>query len=117
MLGRSPHTPRHDNKSVGCAGHHVVIIRAEPRDFIEVMAREQNIELVSLPATHHEVVVADAFLATRDQLVPLGDVRTMVARLPTGRLHEISSVYGHDAFLKECEQLRPIFNAAIGSQT
>ena len=35
--------------------------------------------------------------------------------LPSGRLHEISSIYGHDAFLKESEQLRPIFNAAIGS--
>jgi homoserine acetyltransferase len=41
----------------------------------------------------------------------------MVARLPSGRLHEISSVYGHDAFLKECEQLRPIFNAALGAST
>ena len=61
------------------------------------------------------IFVPTAAVAIReDQLVPLGDVRTMVARLPTGRLHEISSVYGHDAFLKECEQLRPIFNAAIG---
>jgi homoserine O-acetyltransferase len=49
-----------------------------------------------------------------DQLVPLADVRGMVARLPYGRLHEVSSIYGHDAFLKESEQLRPIFNAAIG---
>jgi len=39
----------------------------------------------------------------------------MVARLPAGRLHEISSVYGHDAFLKESEQLRSIFAAALGS--
>ncbi len=50
-----------------------------------------------------------------DQLVPLADVRAMVARLPTARLCEISSVYGHDAFLKEGEQLRSIFAAALGS--
>lgn len=62
------------------------------------------------------IFVPTAAVAIReDQLVPLGDVRTMVARLPTGRLHEISSVYGHDAFLKESEQLRPIFRAALGS--
>jgi homoserine O-acetyltransferase len=64
------------------------------------------------------IFVPTAAVAIReDQLVPLGDVRTMVARLPTGRLHEISSVYGHDAFLKESEQLRPIFRAALGSPT
>jgi homoserine O-acetyltransferase len=64
------------------------------------------------------IFVPTAAVAIReDQLVPLGDVRTMVARLPTGRLHEISSVYGHDAFLKESEQLRPIFRAALGSHS
>ena len=39
----------------------------------------------------------------------------MVARLPTRALHEISSIYGHDAFLKETEQLRRIFAAALES--
>jgi homoserine O-acetyltransferase len=48
-----------------------------------------------------------------DQLVPLSDMRAMVARLARGRLHELSSVYGHDAFLKEAEQLRPLFRAAL----
>jgi homoserine acetyltransferase len=37
----------------------------------------------------------------------------MVARLPVARLHEISSIYGHDAFLKETEQLRRIFAVAL----
>ncbi|MEJ1960785.1 MAG: alpha/beta fold hydrolase [Gammaproteobacteria bacterium] len=74
----------------------------------------ESIDLHRVDASR--IFVPTAAVAIReDQLVPLGDVRTMVARLPTGRLHEISSVYGHDAFLKECEQLRPIFNSALGN--
>jgi homoserine acetyltransferase len=46
-------------------------------------------------------------------------MRAMVARLPNAELHEISSVYGHDAFLKENRHLKPIFahvlNDAPGS--
>jgi len=48
-----------------------------------------------------------------DQLVPLADMRAMVARLPNAELHEISSVYGHDAFLKENRRLAPIFANAL----
>jgi homoserine O-acetyltransferase/O-succinyltransferase len=71
----------------------------------------------------HRVDASRMFVPTvavavrEDQLVPLGDVRSMVARLPRARLHEISSLYGHDAFLKESEQLRPIFQAALGNAT
>jgi homoserine O-acetyltransferase/O-succinyltransferase len=50
-----------------------------------------------------------AVAVREDQLVPLGDMRAMVARLPNAELHEISSVYGHDAFLKENRRLAPIF--------
>ena len=63
----------------------------------------------------HRVDTARIFVPTtavgvvEDQLVPLGDVRAMVARLPDAELVELSSVYGHDAFLKENERLRPIF--------
>jgi len=69
----------------------------------------------------HRVDASSIFVPTtaiavrEDQLVPLADIRAMVARLPAGRLHEISSVYGHDAFLKESEQLRSIFASALGS--
>ena len=55
-----------------------------------------------------------AVAVREDQLVPLSDVRALVARLPAGRLHEISSLYGHDAFLKEPDQLRSIFASALG---
>jgi len=59
-------------------------------------------------------VPTTAVAVREDQLVPLGDMRAMVARLPSAKLHEISSVYGHDAFLKEAERLRPIIAAVIG---
>src|SRR5688500_18035772 len=50
-----------------------------------------------------------AIAVREDQLVPLADMRAMVARLPNAELHEISSVFGHDAFLKENRRLAPIF--------
>jgi homoserine O-acetyltransferase/O-succinyltransferase len=67
----------------------------------------------------HRVDAARIFVPTcavavrEDLLVPVADVRAMVARLPAGRLHEISSVYGHDAFLKEADPLRPIFKSVL----
>jgi len=69
----------------------------------------------------HRVDAARVFVPTtvvavrEDQLVPLADLRALAARLPRGRLHEISSIYGHDAFLKESQQLRGIFHAAFRS--
>jgi homoserine O-acetyltransferase len=74
----------------------------------------ESIDLHRVDASR--IFVQTAAIAVReDQLVPLADVRAMVARLPLAHLHEISSVYGHDAFLKESEQLRTVFAAAIGS--
>ena len=60
-------------------------------------------------------VPTTAVAVREDQLVPLADMRAMVARLPAARLHELSSIYGHDAFLKETEQLRRIFTVALES--
>jgi homoserine O-acetyltransferase/O-succinyltransferase len=60
-------------------------------------------------------VPTTAVAVREDQLVPLADIRGMVARLPVARLHELSSIYGHDAFLKESEQLRRIFSVALES--
>jgi homoserine O-acetyltransferase len=52
-----------------------------------------------------------------DQLIPLSDMRSLQARLggPTA-LVELSSLYGHDAFLKEWEALQPVFAAALEGQ-
>lgn len=49
-----------------------------------------------------------------DQLVPIGDLRDLARRLGAAcELVEISSLYGHDAFLKEAEALRPVFARAL----
>ncbi len=85
--------------------------RYRPESFL---CLSESIDLHRVDASRVFVSVA-AVAIREDQLVPLADVRSLVARLPSGRLHEISSIYGHDAFLKESEQLRPIFNAAFGS--
>jgi homoserine O-acetyltransferase len=50
----------------------------------------------------------------QDQLVPIADMRALAARLPRARLHELSSLYGHDAFLKEAAALQPLFESLYG---
>ncbi len=83
--------------------------RYEPDGF---MCLSESIDLHRVDATR--IFVPTIAVAVReDQLVPLADMRAMAARLPNARLHEISSVFGHDAFLKEAEQLKPVFARAL----
>ena len=85
--------------------------RYRPESFL---CLSESIDLHRVDATR--IFVPTTVVAVReDQLVPLNDVRGLVARLPVARLHEISSIYGHDAFLKETEQLRRIFSLALES--
>ena len=73
----------------------------------------ESIDLHAVDARHIEVPTT--LVAVReDQLVPLADMQALAARLPQARLHEISSPFGHDAFLKEAQQLRPIFECLYG---
>lgn len=55
-------------------------------------------------------VPVTAIAVIEDLLVPLADMRAMVARMPKAELHEISSHFGHDAFLKEALPLKPFLN-------
>lgn len=72
----------------------------------------ESIDLHAVDATR--VAVPTTLVAVReDQLVPLAHMQELAARLPHARLHVIGSLYGHDAFLKEGEQLRPIFAACL----
>jgi homoserine O-acetyltransferase len=85
--------------------------RHRPESFL---CLSESIDLHRVDASR--IFVPTVALAVReDQLVPLADVRGMVARLGAGRLHEISSIYGHDAFLKESQQLRGVIAAALES--
>jgi homoserine O-acetyltransferase len=79
--------------------------RYRPDSFV---CLSESIDLHRVDATRIFAPVT-AIAVREDQLVPLGDMRAMVARLPNAELHEISSVYGHDAFLKENRRLAPIF--------
>lgn len=65
-----------------------------------------NPERIKVPATLIGVL--------EDQLVPIDDLRSLASRLAAHcELVEISSLYGHDAFLKEVESLRPILARAL----
>ena len=78
------------------------------------LALSESIDLHRVEAAR--IFVPTTVIAVReDQLVPLADARALAARLPSGSVHEISSIYGHDAFLKEPQQLRAIFATALGS--
>lgn len=49
-----------------------------------------------------------------DQLVPLSDMRALASRLRSAEIIELSSIYGHDAFLKEASALKLVFARALG---
>lgn len=52
-----------------------------------------------------------------DQLIPICDLRSLRARLGgEASLVELSSLYGHDAFLKEGAALEPVFARALEGQ-
>ena len=73
----------------------------------------ESIDLHRVDATH--IKVPTTLVAVReDQLVPLSDMHDLLARLGgPKKLFEISSLYGHDAFLKESTALRDIFAQAL----
>ena len=73
----------------------------------------ESIDLHTVDASR--VATPTIVVAVReDQLVPIGDMRALAARLPRARLHELSSPHGHDAFLKEAAALQPVFESLYG---
>jgi homoserine O-acetyltransferase len=66
-----------------------------------------RVEPSAIPASVTLVAVCE------DQLVPTADMQRLASVLPRARLHEIHSLFGHDAFLKEADQLRPIFESCL----
>jgi homoserine O-acetyltransferase/O-succinyltransferase len=72
----------------------------------------ESLDLHQVDATRI-FVPTTAVAAREDQLVPLGDVRGLVARMGVAHVREISSIHGHDAYLREPEQLRAIMAALM----
>lgn len=74
----------------------------------------ESIDLHRVDAT--QIRVPTTLVAVReDQLVPFEDMRQLQTRLSgSAQLIAVSSIYGHDAFLKESEALRPVFTHALG---
>jgi len=73
----------------------------------------ESIDLHAVDASR--VATATTVVAVQqDQLVPIADMRALAARLPRARLCELSSRYGHDAFLKEAALLQPLFDSLYG---
>jgi homoserine O-acetyltransferase len=83
--------------------------RYQPDSFLTL---SESIDLHRIDVGRVPVPVT-AIAVQQDQLVPIADMRAMCARLPKARLHEISSVFGHDAFLKESEVLGKIFASEL----
>jgi homoserine O-acetyltransferase len=80
--------------------------RYRPESFI---CLSESIDLHQVDAAR--IPVRTEVVAVReDQLVPIADMRALAARLPDARLHEFSSLFGHDAFLKEADQLRGVLS-------
>ncbi len=76
----------------------------------------ESLDLHQVDATRI-FVPTTAVGAREDQLVPLSDVRALVARMGVAHVREISSIHGHDAYLREPEQLRGLLGTAIGAGT
>ena len=81
------------------------VAQYRPESFI---ALSESIDLFRLDAARVAVPVT-AVAVREDELVPYEHMQGFVARLPAGRLSTLDSIYGHDAFLKEGDALRPIF--------
>lgn len=74
----------------------------------------ESLDLHQVDATR--IFVPTTAVASReDQLVPLGDVRALVARMGAAHVREISSIHGHDAYLRESEQLRSVLTTTLGA--
>jgi homoserine O-acetyltransferase len=77
----------------------------------------ESIDLHEVDAT--QIGAQVTLVAVReDQIVPLGDMQTLQKKLgDRAHLVELSSLYGHDAFLKEIDALRHIFRIALDAVT
>src|SRR3954467_12535255 len=69
---------RHGDEAVGRTGRDAVIVRPEVLDVAEAVAREQHIELFTLPTAHDKLIIADALIAQPGKFVALRDQQESV---------------------------------------
>lgn len=75
--------------------------RFRPEAFLQLSA---SIDLHRVDPTAIELPTA-VVAVLEDQLVPAAHLRELAEALPRGELVELSSIFGHDAFLKETDHL------------
>jgi homoserine O-acetyltransferase/O-succinyltransferase len=92
-----------------CARGEAYAARNLPEAFL---CLSESIDLHRVEAARVPLPVT-AVAVREDQLVPLADMQALAARLPDAKLTVLDSIYGHDAFLKEPELLRPVFAACL----
>jgi len=85
------------------------VAQYRPESFV---ALSESIDLFSIDPSQIQVPTV-AVAVPEDELVPYAYMQAYAEQLPNGRLVTLDSIYGHDAFLKEGEALKPIFAAAI----
>ncbi len=90
------------------------IERYRPESFL---ALSESIDLFEIDAARVRTP-ATLFAVRDDLLVPLADMRAFASRLGGRyRLFESDSIFGHDAFLKEGAELKPILEQALTEAT
>lgn len=118
FAARFPAAPRHEGGEFvfpverylfADSGESTATFRAEA-----FLCLSESLDLHGVDATRI-FVPTTAVAAREDQLVPLSDVRALVARMGAAHVCEISSIHGHDAYLREPEQLRSLLATAIGA--
>jgi homoserine O-acetyltransferase len=118
FAARFPGTPRLEGAEfVFPVERHLFAESAQPTPAFRAEAflcLSESLDLHQVDATRI-FVPTTAVGAREDQLVPLGDVRALVARMGVAHVREISSIHGHDAYLREPEQLRPVMAAVLRS--
>ena len=78
-----------------------------PQRFVSLSASIDRHRVDPALIPHPTLVIG----AASDRLVPPEQVEALASALPDARLHLIDSLFGHDLFLKEAEQIAPLVAA------
>ncbi len=82
------------------------VSRYRPESFL---ALSESIDLFSIDPTTITIPVT-VVAVPEDELVPFNDSEALVRLLPKAHFERLNSLFGHDAFLKEGQLLKPVFS-------